>query len=947
MKSSLCRFILLCLPFTQAVPTFGAGQPGLSERVPQLDPRAANALPGQPNYTAIPNGQIWYDTSGNPIQAFGGGFLKVEDWYYWVGQVFSASTGPPYNEALVNMYKSQDLMNWAFVGSVINVYTPDVNGVQQLTYCQVQRPKLLYNAPTKKYVLWAHWEMTASFDPSQLFVATADSVEGPYTLTAKGHHRPGAGNQDPSAMGDRVGGVTTDYSSTPKSSSTTGYAYVPNTGSDYPPKVQQFNAPSASNPQAVSYISQSNGYGTAQVDNWWTYELTGIVFNLTLKAVSAQMTPYDTSFYNKYSTDYNINAASYIVRYPTTHLSEVSTTVITIGDPGTQRQALVAPDIGPGLDESSSSSAVLVHSGDAAFITCNTTNGVIYYTTDGTSPTVNSTQYWSGTRISITGSGLTVKAICALNGKASATVSQTYTVVDNTTAVPIFRPIVSVPSGTYAPNDPAFGYQSVKIYCPTYNTECYYTTDGIDPVPPVNGTNIGYRSRDMTVWQDPKDGSAYLFSASDNVYNRVWQLTDDFTDVVPDKEYDVFTAVSREAPTVVRNHGAAGQYVYLTTSTQSGWNPNQGQYIRTSDVTAGFSLPRDSITGYRNGNSTWTSMQPVGDASTYFSQPTFILNLGTDANPVYVYVGDRYNTIAFFQSTYVFMPLTIDDDAPAVTGATGTGLMHLQYTPSLQLSVANGSITPFPWKLLSLNKPVTASPSVQLTAAQIAAGTYNFSASAANDGINYDVDPYDTVQQYYQPTGVPFFWQVDLGQVYNLAWIGLSFQSVGGSDSVNRYTVSASADNSYWVQLVDNTQNLIPGFTAHVLSGSYRYVKINDYSIWDVDHNKEADWEAGVYEVSVYGSDSGSSSSSSTTTTTSSPTSSTTTSSPTTILAPVKCNHDNCLRQVLGTTTLAKPFCAAYTAAVNTATTGLPSFVSNCQANPSRISSACACLTAA
>ncbi len=115
MKWGLALSILLSLPFSQAAPTFGSEQHDLSRRATQLDPRGIDALPGQPNYTAIPNGQLWYDTDGNSIQAFGGGFLKVDTWFYWVGQVFSASTGPPYNEALVNMYKSQDLLNWAYV----------------------------------------------------------------------------------------------------------------------------------------------------------------------------------------------------------------------------------------------------------------------------------------------------------------------------------------------------------------------------------------------------------------------------------------------------------------------------------------------------------------------------------------------------------------------------------------------------------------------------------------------------------------------------------------------------------------------------------------------------------------------------------------------------------------------------------------------------------------
>lgn len=83
--------------------------------------------------------------------------------------------------------------------------------------------------------------------------------------------------------------------------------------------------------------------------------------------------------------------------------------------------------------------------------------------------------------------------------------------------------------------------------------------------------------------------------------------------------------------------------------------------------------------------------------------------------------------------------------------------------------------------------------------------------------------------------------------------MGLSFKSVGGSDAVNRYTVSGSADGKRWVELVDNTRNLAPGFMNHDLNGVYRFVQVNAFSVWDVDHHKEAAWETGVYEISVYG----------------------------------------------------------------------------------------------
>jgi hypothetical protein len=56
------------------------------------------------------------------------------------------------------------------------------------------------------------------------------------------------------------------------------------------------------------------------------------------------------------------------------------------------------------------------------------------------------------------------------------------------------------------------------------------------------------------------------------------------------------------------------------------------------------------------------------------------------------------------------------------------------------------------------------------------------------------------------------------------------------------------------------------------------------------------------------------------------------------------CNRDNCFRQLIQKPELVGPFCATYTKTVNTASTALPTFVSNCQGLASRVSSACSCL---
>jgi chitinase len=73
-------------------------------------------------------------------------------------------------------------------------------------------------------------------------------------------------------------------------------------------------------------------------------------------------------------------------------------------------------------------------------------------------------------------------------------------------------------------------------------------------------------------------------------------------------------------------------------------------------------------------------------------------------------------------------------------------------------------------------------------------------------------------------------------------------------------------------------------------------------------------------------------------------TSSTTSTSSVPATTPLICNADNCLRQLQHSSASAAAFCATYTTTINTASTGLPTSVSNCQSSYVRISSACSCL---
>ncbi len=105
-------------------------------------------------------------------------------------------------------------------------------------------------------------------------------------------------------------------------------------------------------------------------------------------------------------------------------------------------------------------------SAQSVTITDATTGAVIYYTTDGTTPTTKSNQYGGAITVS---ESETIKAIAAASGYANSSVaSATYTIV---TATPVFSP----KAGKYA------SAQSVTITDATPGAVIYYTTDGTTP----------------------------------------------------------------------------------------------------------------------------------------------------------------------------------------------------------------------------------------------------------------------------------------------------------------------------------------------------------------------------------------------------------------------------------------------------------------------------------
>ncbi|MCR5527390.1 MAG: family 43 glycosylhydrolase [Lachnospiraceae bacterium] len=207
-------------------------------------------------------GERLYDTSGNKVQAHGGQISKFtvngETKYYWYGEDKTYGTDPVTG---VHLYTSDDLYNWDDQGVVLRTIVPDdsqygsyateeadlsvfeddeyfkalygdyegqepdddqYDSKLEETYwnlagdrCIIERPKVIYNEKTKKYVMWFHADgmmksnRTASskYSKARAGIAISDTPDGPFKLV--GCYKL-ATSEDADLGWDTVGGSVRD-----------------------------------------------------------------------------------------------------------------------------------------------------------------------------------------------------------------------------------------------------------------------------------------------------------------------------------------------------------------------------------------------------------------------------------------------------------------------------------------------------------------------------------------------------------------------------------------------------------------------------------------------------------------------------------------------------------------------------------------------------------------
>lgn len=154
---------------------------------------------------------VWYDTDGNVLNAHGAGVLYHEGKYYLYGEYKTSETSllahlgwECYRTDVsgVSCYSSTNLTDWTFEGVALSPVSDDEShDLHPSKVCE--RPKVIYNAKTKKFVMWTHAE-SADYSKACAGVAVSDSPTGPFEYL--GSFRPnGAMSRDQTLFVDDDG----------------------------------------------------------------------------------------------------------------------------------------------------------------------------------------------------------------------------------------------------------------------------------------------------------------------------------------------------------------------------------------------------------------------------------------------------------------------------------------------------------------------------------------------------------------------------------------------------------------------------------------------------------------------------------------------------------------------------------------------------------------------
>ncbi|MDG9702546.1 RICIN domain-containing protein [Streptomyces sp. DH37] len=141
-----------------------------------------SAVVGQANAApvTVTNGVQFTDSDGKVLHGHGGGMIRVGQYYYWFGENPHSNNRFRY----ISVYRSTDLRTWEFRNNVLTQ-----TSAAELDVATLWRPKVVYNARTKQYVLFMRKERReGDFSQGRVAIATSPRVDGDYRY--RGSFRP-------------------------------------------------------------------------------------------------------------------------------------------------------------------------------------------------------------------------------------------------------------------------------------------------------------------------------------------------------------------------------------------------------------------------------------------------------------------------------------------------------------------------------------------------------------------------------------------------------------------------------------------------------------------------------------------------------------------------------------------------------------------------------------
>ena len=123
------------------------------------------------------NGKQWMDVEGHHINAHGGNIQYYNNTYYWYGE------HRPYRgfttEKGIAVYSSADLKTWKNEGIALSVSNEQGHDIER--GCIMERPKVVYNEKTRKFVMLFHLELKdRGYDAARVAFAVSDTPTGPF-----------------------------------------------------------------------------------------------------------------------------------------------------------------------------------------------------------------------------------------------------------------------------------------------------------------------------------------------------------------------------------------------------------------------------------------------------------------------------------------------------------------------------------------------------------------------------------------------------------------------------------------------------------------------------------------------------------------------------------------------------------------------------------------------